>query len=698
MKNLWIDIETISRINVVTAGVYAHAEDPELDITMAAYAVDSGPIDLWTSIPEPGTVSTPPEELEALLRDPNVLVWAHNAAYERLVIRAVWGIEVPLERWRDSAVVARWYNMPGSLEAFSSYALGMPVKMQIDTKVKALWDCGSLPWGEEDLARFETMGEYCVKDVDAMRRAATSLPALPDRVWHDYVVSETINDRGVAVDITFAENVSALHKVVDVDAKVALQMLMFGTHGQRSPRSPQNLDWFEEKLAGRYDEPCPLLDEKGQLTRLFKVRRTDRVGFKSVYKRTFDKAMRASLREWLEEQNDQELLDVLDAIDEGQNAAITKFNAIRARVSNDGRLRGMYMFAGAAQTHRFSSVGAQTHNMLRDTLPMDDDYALRAAVRGSQSRDDILGTLTPESQALGLPRALSMSLRPTLMAEYEDEELLWEDWSAIEARALPWLAGDTAKLALFEKNVDVYIRNASGLFGKPESKVTKADRQVGKVMELALGYGGGKGAFAAMGRGYGVKLPTELVSRAVKTWRQHNPVIVDFWYQLERAAFTAMRKPGVPQQVGKVAYIYVPGILYGSLLCQLPDNSFLCYPNAKIEEVERYEDQPPEPAICFDHPTYGRSAIWYGTLVENITQAVCASLLRYSLSMCHATDLPVVAHTHDEIVAQTLVSTSDQNARLLADCMGSKPVWAKGLPLDTDGARGSRYKLADAAY
>lgn len=696
MPDLWLDHETISQENVGVAGLYRHAADMNTDIIMSAYAVDRAPVKLWKSTPERGTVSTPPPDLEALLNDPDVLVWAHNAAYERILTREVWGIDVPLSRWRDSAVVARWYNYPHDLKSFTARMLGTAGKKLDSANFKYLWSTSSLPWDAQALADFEDMGRYCIRDVESMRAAVLQLPALPLKVWQEYAASEAINDRGVFTDFDFANGVAYLRKALDKEIRSDIAELTEGA--VTTPRGAAARKWAESVLADTHPE---LLNEDGQLTRDFKKRREGSAGFTTVNRGTFDKPMRRNIREHVLRSDvaaHPALLDVLDAVDEGQNAAITKYEAISNRVSTDGRLRGMYVFAGAGQTHRFSSTGAQTHNLLRDVLALDDDADLREAVAESSGQLAPLYQLAPVIKD-GLGKTLSKAVRPTLIAA-PGKMLVWGDWSAIEARGLPWLALDEEKLERFRQGIDVYIRNAAALYGLPEASIDGGKRQVGKVQELALGFGGAVGAFAAMSRGYGVSLTNDQMKRAVTTWRAANPLIVDFWKHSMRAAFEAMRNPGkvIDVEHSRISYVFAPNVAHGALLVAMPDGSMLVYPQARCEYLSRFEDGEPEPTIIFEHPTYGPSGLWHGTLVENVTQGICASLMRYALKHCEDIGLAVVMHTHDEIVLEVPEGQADEMLALLIKIMRTAPDWAMGLPLDAEGGIGTRYKIKDSAY
>jgi DNA polymerase bacteriophage-type len=281
-------------------------------------------------------------------------------------------------------------------------------------------------------------------------------------------------------------------------------------------------------------------------------------------------------------------------------------------------------------------------------------------------------------------------LRPALIPA-KGKSLVVADWSSIEARANPWLSNCPAgerKLDDFRRGLDAYIVNAAATFRRPYEEILaeyeateKSDmRQIGKVQELACGFGGSIGAFAAMGRVYGVHLPESDAKRMVDAWRRANPWSVPYWQNLEEAYTRAMRNKGHEFSVGRVTYLYDGQHLWYAL----PSGRVLCYPYARLEtDGVTYAKAAWKPAA--DATEWPRARLWKGLACENITQATANDLLRHSLRQLD----DVVLHVHDEIVLET--DRPEEMAERLEKVMCTPPEWAKGLPLGAEVAIMSRY-------
>ena len=273
--------------------------------------------------------------------------------------------------------------------------------------------------------------------------------------------------------------------------------------------------------------------------------------------------------------------------------------------------------------------------------------------------------------------ALKSMLRPALVA---DHSFVVADWSAIEGRVNPWLCGAEAKLDIFRQRLDPYKVNAAATYGVRYEDVTDEQRQVGKVQELALGFGGSTGAFAAMGRGYGVRFEEAQARRIVDAWRRANPWAVMFWQDLERAYMSAMRHPGHEFTAGRITYVYDKQHLW----YMLPSGRVLCYPFAKFEgEHLTYAKASWKPAA--DATEWPRARLWGGLACENVTQASAHDILRAALRQCDG----VVAHVHDEIVIET--AEPEKAKAELERIMVTPPDWAVGLPLDVKVEVMTRY-------
>ena len=278
-------------------------------------------------------------------------------------------------------------------------------------------------------------------------------------------------------------------------------------------------------------------------------------------------------------------------------------------------------------------------------------------------------------------------LRPALMAA-EGKHLVVADWAAIEARVTPWASGapsSKAKLDIFAKGEDVYKHNAAATFRVGYDDVTKDQRQIGKVQELACGFAGGVGAFSSMGRIYNILLPEHESRKMVDAWRRANPWAVPYWQKLEQAYMAAMRNPNREFTAGRVTYLFDKQHLWYAL----PSGRVLCYPFARFDEEGNitYAKASWKPAA--DAKEWPRARLWKGLACENITQAAANDLLRYSLRRLEEEDLGVVLHVHDEIVLET--AHPEEAAARLLKVMTTPPAWADGLPLDAEVATMQRY-------
>jgi DNA polymerase len=280
-------------------------------------------------------------------------------------------------------------------------------------------------------------------------------------------------------------------------------------------------------------------------------------------------------------------------------------------------------------------------------------------------------------------------LRPALHAA-PGHVLVVADWAAIEARVTPWASGSKsgrAKLDIFAKGEDVYKHNAAATFRVPYADVSKDQRQIGKVQELACGFAGGVGAFASMGRIYNVILTESESKRMVDAWRRANGWSVPYWSKLEHAYLAAMRNPGQQFEAGKVTYLFDGQHLWYAL----PSGRVLCYPFARFNEEGdlTYAKASWKPAA--DAKEWPRARLWRGLACENITQAVANDLLRHALRQLDAEGLNVVLHVHDEIVLEVPEADAERAAARLVEVMCQPPEWAKGLPLNAEVATMVRY-------
>lgn len=307
-----------------------------------------------------------------------------------------------------------------------------------------------------------------------------------------------------------------------------------------------------------------------------------------------------------------------------------------------------------------------------------------------------------EARFGSVSKAVSRLIRPALIAR-PGKTLVWGDWSAIEARVLPWLAdslGAEKVLDVFRTNdadpdlPDIYEVEAAGIYDRDAAdihaarldgdKTAKDMRQVGKVAILALGFGGGVGALDAMATGYGVHMEHDLQRFIVERWRTNNRWAVDFWADLMDAFTRARDYPGEVFGAGRVAYVYHPNYLKGTMLCYLPNARPIAYAALKRDKIRYEDDDTGEMVTEYKlryQAGYERRSLWHGTLAENVTQGTAASLLRGCLKRLEASEYKAVGHTHDETIVECDEADAAAARAHLKKEMEFVPTWADGLPL-----------------
>jgi DNA polymerase bacteriophage-type len=637
---LWVDFETRSACDLKVAGVYNYAQDASTEVLCMSYAFDDDEVVTWL----------PSQPFPEAVRNHTGMIYAHNAAFERLIFWYVLQQNYALEQFYCTASQARANCAPGSLEDVGRFA---GASMKKDHRGAQLIRLLCIPPFKEDPALMAEMVAYCEQDVRAMRSISKALRPLSADELADYHVNERINDRGVLVDVPLC---NAAVKFASDELIEIEQIVAEVTEGAiTSVRSPKMRQWVIDRVG---PQALKLMES-----------------FKDGEKKySIDKTVRANL---LAMENPDEIppavAEVIQCADDLWASSVAKFSRLASLADvEDHRVRGAFVFAGGSATGRASSYGAQVHNFTRKCAKSPEDVRV-AMVRGH--------SIVPQF-GKRVTDVLKGMLRPALIPA-KGKSLVVADWAAIEARATPWLSNCAAgerKLAIFAKGEDVYKVNAAATFGVPVAEVNGEQRQIGKVQELACGFAGGIGAFAAMGRAYGVHLPESDAKRMVDAWRRANPWSVPYWQNLEEAYTRAMRNKGHEFSVGRVTYMYDGQHLWYAL----PSGRVLCYPFAKLEpDGVTYAKAAWKPAA--DAKEWPRARLWKGLACENITQATANDLLRHSLRQLD----DVVLHVHDEIVLET--DRPEEMAERLERVMCTPPNWAEGLPLSAEVAIMERY-------
>jgi len=403
----------------------------------------------------------------------------------------------------------------------------------------------------------------------------------------------------------------------------------------------------------------------------------------------------------------------------GAGAAPKKFARLEAQ-QVDGALRGQYRFAGAYQTGRMSSQGAQIQNLTRDVLG-EDGTAEAPLVEAISKGCDYATLVAADPADVPAARKLALIVRPALVAR-SGKLLVWSDWSAIEARITPWLAaseGAEQALDVFRANdrdatrPDSYVIAAADVFHKDVSTITKPERQIGKVVILSCGFGGSVGALTAMALSYRVHLEPNEARRIVDAWRAANPWAMEFGgahrdgesFGLWGAAMSAWDSQGQITTAGRIAFVYRDDYLGGSLFMALPSGRLLTYPRPKWRDVDVL-DREGNPTGEKRHElsfrrARGRAKLWRGTLAENATQATAADILRTTVTRIETNPalafMPIRMTTHDEIVVECDEDRADEAKVLLRREMLMLPDWATGLPLQSEESVCRYYTKAKAA-
>ena len=639
MKELGIDIETYSGVDLASCGVYRYAEADDFTILLFYYAIDGGPVEGCDF----ANGEELPAEVMTALRDPAVTKTAFNATFERVCISRYfgWPLMDPAE-WRCTMVRAARMGLPLSLGQCGEVLHLEAGKMQ---EGKALIRYFSVPTkGKRHLPadapdKWEVFKQYCQRDVEVEQAILKKVRRLEVPQFDEdlYTIDQRINDRGVLIDKELAENAERFDREYKDNLLEEAKKLT----GLENPNSPAQLKDFLYNAAGIRVES---LNKKT----------LEDVENKVKY---FPRAKRA-----------------LELRREMGKTSNKKYTAMLQCVCADGRVHGLLQFCGASRTGRWAGRLVQLQNLPQNHLE-DLDYARYLVKNGDL--DEM------ETNYANVTQVLSELIRTAFVAK---PGCIFHvcDFSAIEARVIAWIAGEEWVLDVFRKGGDVYCATASQMFGVPVEKhgANAELRPKGKVAVLGLGYGGGVNALEAMG-GSRLGLSEDEEKHIVNKWREANPHIVKFWQILERAAIKAIRtgESSIIQQGIVVAH------RWGMLLITLPSGRTICYPRATVgierndgwrgdHEIIEYEGLNQTTKKWEKIRTYG------GKLAENVVQATARDILGVIILRAEAEGLNIVFHIHDEIIVEAKEGQTLEDVEKLF----STPIeWAKGLPLKGAG-------------
>ena len=636
-----------------------YATDHSTDVYMMGYGFSDGPIKVWVNDGTP----FPQEVTEHYCAGGLIHAW--NAAFERLIF---WYVLCPtldlpepaLEQFRCTMVRAQAHGLPGKL-GDAVRALGLPVdKLEQGTHFIREYCAKNVLWEDIPEADQDSGIEYCAGDVEVEMAVARCLRPLTEYECDEYVINECINDRGVPVDLPMAK--AALGYAEEVRAEVDGKIATLTEHRVATARKRKTRDeWL-----------LPQLTEAALKTITKKAAHTDEETGEEVPARySFDQEHRDALR--IHPDCPEPVVEYIELLDEAGGATISKYEAIVRKAMN-GRVHGNLFLNGAGQTGRFSSKGMQMHNMKRDTFD-DPEPIIR----------DLMAFVELDEPTATLGKLIRSAI-------HLETGMSWYDFSSIEGRVAPWLAQNSLgerKLDLYRKGIDPYLVNAASTFNVNRDEVTKAQRQAGKLQELALQFLGGVGALKVMGRNYGLHIDDDEAQRMVDAWRVLNPWAKSFGNDLDRAAMLAVMHPGREYTAGRIVYIYDGG---DWLWCRLPSGRYIAYCHPLIEYVPTPWGEERAAVTCIQgslKPKRGeawpRRPMHGGLWIENVTQGTAADLLREAIVRADDAGLDIILHVHDEIVVE------GYHTQLLGEIMLDAAPWAKGLPLAGEGGCGTRY-------
>lgn len=647
MTTLYLDTETYSEADLRKVGGWVYARHPSTEVLLLTWAIDDEPVQCWDCTDLPWT----PTRLHKALYDPSVTLLAHHAQFDRWILEHVLGCKTAVERWRCTMAKAYTMGLPGALGQLAS-ALNLDDDSQKIADGKRLIQKFSKPQPKNRKIRRHTREtdpedwrrwiEYAVRDTELVRNVDRAIPDWNCRgfevdLWH---LDQRINDRGLPVDVRLAK---ALAELCDNELERLNGELAELTDGAVTANTQRDrtLAWLREQ---------------------------------GVHTETFRKADVTELlaRDDLPD-NARRVLEIRKQAGRSSTSKYVAFG--RTTDPKDHRIHGAFQYGGASRTLRWAGRLIQPQNFVRPPDGFDGDVAAEAVLSGEADwlYDDIM--------ALGADSARSVICAPA------GKKLVAGDYAGIENRVLPWLSGEEWKLQAF-RDFDAGIGHgmyelayARAFRVKPEA-VTSGQRQIGKVMELALGYQGGVGALRTMAAQYGVELPPEdgAVMVWVSAWRGAHPRTVSWWYELEEAARAALRSPGKAFAARRVSF----KVVGKWLLCRLPSGRFLAYYGARITRGGRIQYEGVELGKWARLDAYG------GKFAENIDQAVSRDVMAFNMPRVEAAGFPIIGTVHDEIIAEVdegFGSPADMEA-----AMNNVPPWAEGLPLAVGAWEGRRYR------
>lgn len=663
VHNISIDIETYSSVDIKKSGLYKYVQSPDFEILLFAYSIDSAPI----RIIDLAQGETIPDELRDMMFSQDCILHAYNAAFEWYCLSKYFHLTelsqmLWLTHWHCTMLHGLYCGFPGGLAAVGD-ALGLPQDKRKMGIGKALINYFCKPCKPSSKngnrtrnlprhspEKWELFKTYCIQDVVTEMSVDSMLSAfpVPEDVQHQWELDQRINAYGVRLDLDLVNGAIVCSDAVN----------------------------------------SKLMDEAMSITGLDNP--------KSV----------AQLKKWLETETDSEIEDlskatvvdmlgkdipqenvkrVLQLRQELSKSSVKKYTAMENAVCSDGRARGLIQFYGANRTGRWAGRLIQVQNLPRTYI---ENLSLARGI--VKSNDAFMLGFTYGS----VPDTLSQLIR-TAFIPSDGNKFVVADFSAIEARVIAWLAGESWRQEVFATHGKIYEASASQMFHVPIERIKKGNpeyalRAKGKVAELALGYQGSVGALISMGA-LSMGLSEDELPGIVSAWREANPRIKDLWYAMEQAALDTVmyfRPNAVKCLTFRYEFDPVSNIQFMTIT--LPSGRRLFYPFPTI-----LENNFGKPAVHYMGQN-GKSNKWErlstygGKLTENVVQAIARDCLAVTLERLDNAGYKTVMHIHDEAVIDCPAEKADLET--VCNIMKQPISWAPGLILNADGFVGDYYK------
>lgn len=643
---LSIDLETFSDIDLSSCGVYRYVEG-DFHILLFAYAFDDEDV----RVVDMACGEELPQEVRDAIFDETVIKAAWNAQFERTCLSRYFGTQLSPDSWQCSMVWAASLSLPLKLKTAAEV---LKTGEQKDDAGERLIKYFSVPCkptktnggrtrnlpehAPEDWALFKS---YCMQDVRTERDIRHKLEAFPlqKSEWNFYHMDQRINDRGVLIDKKLVE------QAITCDMMLSEEMTAkaYELTGLENPNSVSQLKgWLTERGID-----------------------VDSLGKKNVT---------ALIKDLDKHSIDSEALEMMRLRLQMAKSSVKKYQAADRYICLDGRAHGLFQFSGANRTQRWAGRGIQLQNLPQNHISTLDEARELVKLGCFDMVESIYGNT---------PDILSQLIR-TMLIPKEGCEFIVADFSAIEARVLAWLAGEQWRMDAFKRGDDIYCASASQMFGVPVVKhgINGELRQKGKVAELACGYGGAAGALISMGA-LDMGLSEDELPGLIDDWRTANPHIVQFWWDVEKAAMDTV-KDHRERNVGRIGFQFYANTLW----VVLPSGRKLAYIKPRLQP-NRFGRM----AMTFESLNaankWSRGETYSGKLVENCTQSTARDLLAEAMWRMEQAGLDIVGHVHDEVILEVPKGTI--TVEDVCSIMNQNPVWANGLVLSSAGYRGDYY-------